>query len=333
MSKKANKTLIGVFVVGAIALLVITITILGSGKLFKKVDSYVLFFESSLKGLNVGAPVLFKGVKIGQVREISVLFDADELAVYTPVIIDVEIDKIRYVTGDRQRTYMPGLIDSGLRAQLQLQTFVTGQLMIAFEFFPDKPVKYVGKVKEFAELPTVPTALEELQKALEDLPIRDIIAKLDDTLTGLDKIINAPEAAEVPGALKGALTEVRVLAGNMNSKIDVMTEDLKKTTETARSTMTQVEKTFALEEGVPGEIAAEFRTTLSAAQEGLTQATKTLGEIEKMTSEDSDIYSILQQTMKEFSSMARSLRSLGDYMQRHPEAFIRGKAAAEGVEK
>ena len=95
MSKPANKTLIGAFVIGAIALLVIAVLIFGSGKFLKKTFHTVVFFEGSIKGLNEGAPVIFKGVKVGAVKEIRLIYDAANDSLRIPVIIELEPEKIK----------------------------------------------------------------------------------------------------------------------------------------------------------------------------------------------------------------------------------------------
>lgn len=95
MSKPANKTLIGAFVIGAIALLVIAVLIFGSGKFLKKTFHTVVFFEGSIKGLNEGAPVIFKGVKVGAVKEIRLIYDAANDSLRIPVIIELEPEKNR----------------------------------------------------------------------------------------------------------------------------------------------------------------------------------------------------------------------------------------------
>ena len=75
MSKPANKTMIGLFVVGAIVLIVVAIGVLGSGKFFKRQFNYFMVFEGSVKGLNVGSPVVFRGVKVGVVSVIRMHFN------------------------------------------------------------------------------------------------------------------------------------------------------------------------------------------------------------------------------------------------------------------
>ena len=138
MSKPANKTMIGAFVVGAIALIVVAIGVLGSGKLFKVSVPYLMVFEGSVKGLNVGSPVVFRGVKTGAVSSIRMRFDYATKAMTIVVYVDTDPSQIETVNLDvtlaeeieRHERYaiMKQLIARGLRAQLEMQSIVTGQL-------------------------------------------------------------------------------------------------------------------------------------------------------------------------------------------------------------
>ena len=131
MSKAASKTLIGAFVIGAIALAVIAVIIFGSGKFFTKRPVYVMFFEGSVKGLNEGSQVNFRGVKIGSVKDIELKFDAKDLAFLIPVYVEIDPTKVTGFKGTigREEAWEE-LIQKGLRAQLELQSVLTGQLMI-----------------------------------------------------------------------------------------------------------------------------------------------------------------------------------------------------------
>ena len=121
MSKPANKTLIGAFVVGAVVLAVAAIVLFGSGKFFKKTEPWLTFFQGSVKGLNVGSPVVFRGVQIGQVTDIIVGFDATQLEVLIPVFLEIDPEKFKDI-GDSSQKSDPemhsALIERGLRAQL-----------------------------------------------------------------------------------------------------------------------------------------------------------------------------------------------------------------------
>ncbi len=140
MSAKANKSLIGAFVLGATALAVAGVVIFGSGRFFRKPHMFVMYFPGSVKGLNVGAPVMFRGVKVGQVTDMKVNFYGKELNILIPVYIELDPRTDVLVSGDVPKgQYLKALIKKGLRAQLQMQSFITGQLLIDLDFHPGKP--------------------------------------------------------------------------------------------------------------------------------------------------------------------------------------------------
>src|SRR5215831_9717542 len=133
MARKAKPALIGAFVLGAIVLAVVGLIIFGGGKFFTQRQVFVAYFDESVNGLTIGAPVTFNGVKIGSVTDIKVVVDRDEVKGWTPVFFEVEADRFEDRAGHRIK-FEPGapilkhLIDRGMRAQLETQSFVTGQL-------------------------------------------------------------------------------------------------------------------------------------------------------------------------------------------------------------
>ncbi len=154
--KKANKIKIGLFVVGAVVLLVAAILIFGSGAIFKQSDKYIVFFDGSVKGLAVGAPVNFRGVKIGNVSSIDLAYDQKTKNVLIPVVIDVELSRVK---GVPERIGYPDytqFIQDGLRAKLEVQNFITSQLMLGLDFYPQEPKKLYNIVKKYPELPALP---------------------------------------------------------------------------------------------------------------------------------------------------------------------------------
>ena len=196
MSKPASKTVIGIFVVGAIALVVIAIVILGSGKFFKRTFTVVCFFQGSVGGLNEGSPVVFRGVKIGSVKDIVLRADSEKLTFTIPVYIEIEPAKFT-VTGPRPKQLGQNLktfIDRGLRATLETQSIVTGQMQVSLDFYPEKPAKFVGLDAETPEIPTIRTAMQELTEKVEKIPIDEIFAKILSAVQGIEKV-NFSESA------------------------------------------------------------------------------------------------------------------------------------------
>ncbi|MDO8662897.1 MAG: MlaD family protein [Candidatus Omnitrophota bacterium] len=208
MIKKINKTTIGAFVVGGVVLLIVAILVFGSGALFRQSDKYVLFFNGSVKGLSVGAPVIFRGVKIGNVVSINLVYDEQTQEVLIPVVIDVELSRVMGIPE------MPGypdytkFIKQGLRAKLEIQNFITGQLMIALDLYPNKPGKFYGIIKSYPELPALPISPDIFQ-VMDDIPIKEITVNLGQTLAGINRLVNSEGISELDKTLKELTNSAR----------------------------------------------------------------------------------------------------------------------------
>lgn len=331
MSKKVSKTMIGAFVMGAVALLVAALLVFGSGKFFTKSYTYVMFFTGSVKGLSVGAPVMFKGVKIGSVKDINVVASPEDRKLLIPVYIELQPEKVKGALAfQRDPLAIRSAIDLGFRGQLQIQSFVTGQLMVALDFFPDKPAQYVGLIKEYPEIPTVPTPLEELTKTVEELPLKEIVNKLDLALDGIQKLVNAPETRQAIVEVNTTLKNAQQVLTHLDSKIGPLTERVDGTLKSAEGAFTQAQRTLALNEGVPADIAKNVNETLAAARETLNQANRNLVQIERITAPDSEMSLDVRDALQELRYTSRSVRILVDYLERHPDALLRGKASPKG---
>jgi paraquat-inducible protein B len=316
MSKQASKTLIGAFVVGALALVIIGILLFGSGQFFSESKTYVLFFGGSVKGLNVGAPVNFRGVKVGQVTAIKARIDprdyAIRIAVYikttpgwlTPVGETKTLDKI-LTSFDRDKILQELVKNKGLRAQLQLQSLVTGLLEIEFDFYPDAPVKLLGMEPNVPELPTIPSDMEKLQATVsnaiakfEKLPIDELVNNLVKAVKGIERLTNSPQITETLTSLNQTIQTVQVLVKNLDSRV--------------------------------GPLASNIDGSLKSARDALGQANKTLVAVEKVAGDSNTLRYQLSQALEEISDAARSLRATLDLIDQHPESLIRGKEKPGG---
>lgn len=228
MSKTANKTLIGAFVLGAVALVIAALMVFGSGKFFSKKNTYVLFFDGSVKGLNIGSPVMFRGVKIGEVTNIKLLYDPEKLSAVIPVYVEIDPRNFHVIGGKgtdlitqkvRPYQYLKPFIQKGLKAQLQMQSFVTGQLMINVDFYPDKPLRLVGIDGKYPEVPTIPTSLEQLTKTLQDLNLHELYKKFMSSMEGFDKIVNAPGAKDSLSAMRYTLKQADQTLATLDSTV------------------------------------------------------------------------------------------------------------------
>jgi paraquat-inducible protein B len=314
MSKQANKTLIGAFVVGALALVVAGIIIFGSGDFFAERPKFVMFFEGSVNGLNVGAPVTFRGVKIGTVQEINLFFDPNTKNMRIPVIIEFEPETISLEKQNiRREPYknLKILIDRGLRGKLQLQSLVTGLLMIELDFYPDKPAKLIGYDTRYPEIPTISSGLDQMLKKVEKLPLEELVNKLSSAIEGLDKTINSPNVAESLHSVNLALKEISQIADKLNDKIGPITSGV-------NDTVRDVQK---LVQNLDSKV-----TTLSKdLNETIKESTATLKNLQQATAPGSTVNYQLATTLEELSAAAKSLRQLTDMLERNPETLLRGK--------
>jgi len=232
-------------------------------------QSYELVFNESVRGLEPGAPVEFKGIRIGEVTEMRAQFDAATFQFSVPVTVRVDPASLgvkvigatpeEMMTEATHRRVIDTLVARGARAQLRSGSLLTGALLVAIDIFPDAPRAAVDWSQDPPQLPTVPGEVAAIEAN-----VVSIIKKID----------------QMP--IKG------------------IGDDLKK----------------AL---------VEFDQTLASARGTFGNADKTLGTADKLIEPDSLLGGALGDTLQEINRMARSLRVLADYLERHPEALLRGK--------
>jgi paraquat-inducible protein B len=353
MSKKANFTMIGIFVVGAVGLVILGLLLFGSGRLFKQRTLYVLFFQSSVKGLNPGAPVDFRGVKIGTVKDIKVMMSPKDLSLMIPVIIEIEPERIaetqpannqqRAIERKMAKTLMEYLIKKGLKAQLRMQSLVTGQLYVSLDFFPGKPMNLVGEGPHYPEIPTVPSSLDQLLETIQKIPLEEIVSKVMLSLEGIADLVKSPELKDTLISLNQAVKDVQVMVRNLDSKSGPLITNLNDTVadiqrlarnldQEAKPALSGIRETLkdtrnllrTAESRVPT-VATSLENTFKAAEGAAKQAEKTLHTVETMATEHGDVPYELAKALKELSAAARSLRMVADFIERHPDAIIKGK--------
>jgi paraquat-inducible protein B len=342
VSKQANKTAIGGFVVGAIALVVAGILIFSGSKFLVRTETFVMYFEGSVKGLNVGAPVIFRGVKIGSVKSIVMRYDPKTLKVQIPVLVEIipaNVDT-RGIESTDPKSQLERLIEMGLRAQLGSQSFVTGQLQIELDFYPDEEARLVGNLlgtdEAYPEIPTIQSSFERMTKKVEKLPLDEIANKLSSSLAGIDQLVNSPELPEMIHALKLTLNDTRKLINNVDAQIKPLATSIDKTVKDfgklARDADKQIEP---LGSGMKATVKDVQKLVNDIDKKTLPQIDATVKDIQKtfvdaddLVDEDSKLVYEMENALMEISAMARSMRELADYLKRHPESLLRGKGGS-----
>jgi paraquat-inducible protein B len=332
MSKKANTAMIGAFVIGATILAVAGILAFGSGTLFKQTDEFVLFFKGDLTGLSVGAPVVFRGVPVGQVKSIRVYYQSGDLDFIIPVVIETDPTRFHELdpTGsEREHDIDPAeldrLIKAGLRGQLSLQSLVTGQLAVSLDVLPDTPVKLLGDGR-MPEIPTVPSSIERLATALRKLDLPKMAENINRVMEDLGDFIDEGGMKDLMVDFGTAAKEIGALAHELRGHTALLTDEIQQTAQTARTMLQSIDNQV-------DPVAGEAIETLKEVQKAMAQAQEALVEIELLAgdySADSDFGYQLATALNEISATARSVRALTDMLQQQPDALLRGKGASGG---
>jgi paraquat-inducible protein B len=326
MKKQINPARIGVFVVGAIALAVAAVIVLGSGRFFAQKYKFVAFFEGSVFGLNQGAPVICKGVRVGTVTGIELLSDPEEVNMQIAVFFETEPKRI-HVIGSRRsfdsEARMKQMIEHGLRARLEMQSFLTRQLMLVLDFYPDTPVRLLGIETGYPEVPTVRSALQEFMEKVESLPLEEIANSIRDALKGIEEVIHSPEIAESLKAMKGTMVAAEDLVQKLDQQIGPLMANLDGTLVATRKLLSNVDSKV-------DPLASVMEETLEAARLAILEAEKTIESLQGVAGEDSALVHELTGALTELSAASRSIRILAETLESQPESLLRGKGSSGG---
>ncbi len=355
MSKQANKTAIGMFVVGAVVLAVAAIVLFGSGKFFTDSTLYVSYFKGSVKGLRVGAPVVFRGVKVGEVTQLKIYYKTKDRSFEIPVIFKINAEALHDIGPpvEADQKHLDELIKLGLRAQLDNQSFVTGQLMINLDFYPDSKLRLMGKEginlgKDIYEIPTNRSFQQKIGKTIEEIPIGELAESLKNSLKGIEGFVTSEELRKSLLYFKQTLKEARDLVSHVDKKIEPLFADVQQTLKDAQAVLRNVDSQVdplagsiirtsdearKLVKNVNQRvrpIQADLAKTTKSLRTALETAENSLEEVDGMVSENSEFRYQINIFLREITLMARSLRSFADYLERNPDALIRGKVTREG---
>lgn len=335
MSRRANPAAIGLFVVGAIVIAVIGVGALGSNRLFQSRTTFISYFDESVNGLDVGAPVKFKGVPIGEVTDIMLRVDLEDETFQVPVEYAISLDPVTDTTGaplnlDNPRR-LREQIEHGLRAQLQLESIVTGQLYVELTYVsdPDSAVYAVGQSPHL-EIPTELSPLAKLGEGASGLMANlqqfDVTRINENLVTFLVKANTKLDQLDVQEINRSVLSTIESVQEVIESEevgralrdVPRLTERLGATIENTRRLVQRVN------EGVDP-TAEELKATSKELRATLQQMRSTLREVNQTLSTDSGVGYQMNEALTNLSKAAEALRVLVRSLEQNPSMFIRGK--------
>jgi len=324
VSAKTRSRVVGLFVIGALALLVGAVAAISSGRFFTEWRTWVVFLPGGASGLKEGSPVTMRGVQIGQVRDVDLFFLGKGHQVGIMVTLNVRRGSIKTLGGQKlvaplsDAEVVRQQVAEGLRAQVKSSSPIAGQKSIELDFMPDRPARFSGIQAPYPEVPTAPTGMEMLNDKLEetlnkiaDVPIDEVLNQLRATLASAQKLLDS-------GDLRGALR-------NLNA-----------TLATADRTLETADKTVGSVDGLVGDLRRTATTTddtMKSLQSTLEQLNKTLATVGRNVERTADTQLEAAQTLDEMRETMKSLRYLLEVLQVHPEALVQGKAKPEEKKK
>lgn len=291
MSKEPRYRWIGMFTIGGIVLAAACLIFFGRFKFFDRTYVFITYFSGSVKGLVPGAPVRFRGARVGSVRDISIVYHRQSDSLKIPVLLELNGDSIKGIQPSDGETRAVPLVDRmvqrGLRAQLGLDSIVTGQLYVQLDFMPNVPIKLNEEDDDrYPEIPTAPSPLDKIQMTLETIPMSEMISEFASILKKVNGFVESPELRASLADMKGLVSELRTLAQNIDERSSMLSTKVSVLAGTSDATLKNID--------------AAMREARPSIRES-------------------------QQTLEELAGMSRAVRRLADLLERQPEAVILGK--------
>jgi paraquat-inducible protein B len=317
---RANPAVVGGFVVGAIALTVIGLLLFGDTGWFVQRNQYVAYFPGSVKGLQVGAPVDFRGVTIGQVTEIRVQYDPQKVSARIPVIMEIDPTQIEVVGRDQavaQSAEPERLIEAGFRAQLQSQSLLTGLLFVNLDFYPDKPTRLVGGDEPYPEIPTIPADLEQLQQSAGDVAARlpDLLDQLNGLLVELNQGLE-----QTSGDFRSIVSNVAVISKQIREATPDVVARTAEATEDLRRVAGTLEELLETNRDAIGAMIDEWTIAASAMR-------RTADQVDQLLAENRQgLRDFTQGGLYEYTGLAQDAQRLVDQITRITEELERDPA-------
>ncbi len=346
MSKPVNAMAIGGFLIGGMALLIAALLVFGGGQFFKPKMHWVVYFETSLNGLNLGAPVKVQGVQVGIVKEIELQLDRNRQRLMKPVVLEIEPWRLAspdgspfelsLIPGSERAAELKKMIAAGLRARLEVQSILTGLLYVDLDFHPEQPVRLTGlDYKNMPEVPSITPTVDEVRATLEDvvkkirsMPLDQMVADVSATVADIRKLVGSEETQKSQAALTKALQNAESLLSRLDKQLPGFIDRMNKTMGSIGQSSTDISTTAQATTAAVRDLQTSTGPVMKAAEQTLLKATDALestqvaaGNIADTTANDSS----LQGSVVELTKAAQSLRALTDYLERHPDSLLFGK--------
>jgi len=301
--------LVGAFVLSGAALMVIAVVLFAGGQIFAHRVHAVTYFKGSVAGLDVGAPVTFRGVRIGSVTKLRLHIDTNDTSARIPV--DLEVDPSLVTLSGRadssDASMFKRLRKAGLYSQLKMVSFVTGQLSVDLDLSPNVRATSAGGDVNGDEIPSSPSELQTLENEIAELPLKKIAEDADRTLIAIQNV-----------------------ADQLGPRVGPMVDSLKRTSEAAHDTLNVAKVAAGHIDGLAVEGKRQVTVNGDELQRLLTSSDKTVHDADALvislheaTGPNSRMRDDLEAATRDLAASASSLRTFSHEIERNPSDLIR----------
>lgn len=317
MSERRASILVGAFAVGALLIAVVGALFFAGTGIGVERTRVVMAFEGSLRGLNVGAPVALRGVTVGQVTDIDLLLNA-ELG-DLDMVVTAEIDSGTVQLVGRVEEDLPAeLVKRGLRAQLGVQSLLTGLLYVQLDFHPQEEASVADIDSPLPQIPTIPTEMEVLRSSLERIDYAAVTDSLDRIASSLDSLLSSEDTQAIPAALRSTLDSVSAASASLESALEENSARLATLLDNGSDSLAHINTQLPA-------MSASINGSLQNLDQALLAAQSSLQNIEAATAPDSLPRQQMGMALQELRLAARALRSLAKTLEENPQSLLRGR--------
>jgi len=318
----SRQTAIGAFVFGGLVLALMTVVLFGNFRLFNPTDRAAIIFQGSISGLTVGAPVTFRGVRVGAVQNITLQFDQTAQAAFIPVTVQLDPDSVRVTGGENgsQRIDLQVMVQRGLRAELMTQSFVTGQAQIDLDFDPGSQAVLHPSLTKLPEIPTRLSAFQRVQEQLTKLPIGDLVKNADATLTSLHGLLD-----RLNQQMPVVFDDAKTISAGVNKSLDAATSAIGDLQKRIDETLGHIDRLVIDSDQQVTQRGADLHTLLTTSTQTMMQLRESLGDLRSLTSSRGQARTNLEATLRDLAAAAASLRGFANDVEHNPQLLLTGR--------
>jgi paraquat-inducible protein B len=312
---------VGIFVLGGMALAGVALALFGNFQIFNRPIHAAIVFKDSVSGLTIGSPVTFRGVHVGAVDGIGITFDPGSRTAFIPVTVTLERNTSRLSkTGTVDPVDLASMVERGLRAELNTQSFVTGQSEIDLDFDPSIPAELHANLTSLLEIPTKQSPIQRAKNELENLPLRELADNAQATLQSLRGL-----SEKLDHDLPPLLASLISTSDRSAQAVETTNQAIKQLQVRLDNTLADISKVAVTGERQLDQRGAELSRLLVNSNQTVVQTRELIGNLSSLTSVRSAPRINVEQTLRDLATASASLRGFANDVEHNPQLLLTGR--------